>query len=186
MLIGPPAVGKLTVAEELGRRTGFKVFHNHLTQDLAKELYPAFDETRFGLVEELRLVTVKYAAEHGTDLIHTFAHSGSSADDKFLDVMIDAVEQRGGRVRLVQLTASHDDLTARIANPSRQRFHKLTDSAILQEKLAAGVWLPSLDGKDALVINTSEISPAGAARQIVEHFALATRATQHDFGRELR
>ncbi len=32
-LYGPPAVGKLTVATELQRLTGFRLFHNHLTVD---------------------------------------------------------------------------------------------------------------------------------------------------------
>jgi len=30
-IYGPPAVGKLTVANALAKVTGFKVFHNHLT-----------------------------------------------------------------------------------------------------------------------------------------------------------
>ncbi len=42
-LYGPPAVGKLTIATELARRTGFKVFHNHLSIDCVK---PVFDSAR--------------------------------------------------------------------------------------------------------------------------------------------
>ena len=34
ILYGPPGVGKLTVGRELAARTGFKLFHNHLTVDL--------------------------------------------------------------------------------------------------------------------------------------------------------
>ena len=37
---GAPAAGKLTIANELGRLTGFKVFHNHLSIDCVK---PVFD-----------------------------------------------------------------------------------------------------------------------------------------------
>lgn len=32
-LYGPPAVGKLTVANLVSERTGFRVLHNHLTID---------------------------------------------------------------------------------------------------------------------------------------------------------
>jgi shikimate kinase len=28
-IVGPPAVGKMTVGAELARRTGFQLFHNH-------------------------------------------------------------------------------------------------------------------------------------------------------------
>jgi replication-associated recombination protein RarA len=34
LLYGPPAVGKLTIAKEIARLTGFKLFHAHLTSDL--------------------------------------------------------------------------------------------------------------------------------------------------------
>ena len=33
VLHGPPAVGKLTVARELARLTGWRLFHNHLVVD---------------------------------------------------------------------------------------------------------------------------------------------------------
>jgi tRNA uridine 5-carbamoylmethylation protein Kti12 len=38
-LHGAPAVGKLTVARELSALTGFRLFHNHLTVDLATSLF---------------------------------------------------------------------------------------------------------------------------------------------------
>ena len=31
MLFGPPAVGKMTVGREIARRTGYKLFHNHMS-----------------------------------------------------------------------------------------------------------------------------------------------------------
>ena len=34
VIYGPPAAGKLTVAKELSKLTGFKVLHNHITIDL--------------------------------------------------------------------------------------------------------------------------------------------------------
>ncbi len=38
-LHGLPGVGKLTVATELAKRTGFRVFHNHLAVDLVESLF---------------------------------------------------------------------------------------------------------------------------------------------------
>jgi shikimate kinase len=29
VIFGPPAVGKMTVGQELARLTGYKLFHNH-------------------------------------------------------------------------------------------------------------------------------------------------------------
>ena len=39
MLYGPPAVGKLSVAQALAARTGFRVLHNHLLINLASALF---------------------------------------------------------------------------------------------------------------------------------------------------
>lgn len=38
-LYGPPAVGKLTVAQALAQKTSFKVLHNHLVNDLAEVVF---------------------------------------------------------------------------------------------------------------------------------------------------
>ena len=40
LLYGPPAVGKLTIAKELARLTGFKLFHAHLTSDVVEAIFP--------------------------------------------------------------------------------------------------------------------------------------------------
>ena len=36
-IYGAPAAGKLTVANEIARQTGFKVFHNHLSIDCIED-----------------------------------------------------------------------------------------------------------------------------------------------------
>src|SRR5260370_40642093 len=38
-LYGLPGVGKLTVARELAKLTGFRIFHNHLAVDLVESVF---------------------------------------------------------------------------------------------------------------------------------------------------
>ena len=45
-IFGMPASGKLTVAKELSRLTGYKVFHNHLAVDLLLSVFE-FDSRPF-------------------------------------------------------------------------------------------------------------------------------------------
>lgn len=45
IIFGPQAVGKMTVGEELQKKTGLKLFHNHMTIDLLLQLFP-YDEAR--------------------------------------------------------------------------------------------------------------------------------------------
>src|SRR5687767_3142913 len=39
-IVGPPAVGKMTVGHALAERTGLKLLHNHHTIDLALRFFP--------------------------------------------------------------------------------------------------------------------------------------------------
>ena len=39
MILGGQAVGKMTVGEELEKQTQFKLFHNHMTVELANHFY---------------------------------------------------------------------------------------------------------------------------------------------------
>ncbi len=53
LLTGPPAVGKMTVGRHLADKTGLKLFHNHMSLELA---YHFFD---FG-TPELKPFDLKY------------------------------------------------------------------------------------------------------------------------------
>ena len=39
IIFGPHAVGKMTVGQELARRTGLKLFHNHMTIEVVSDLF---------------------------------------------------------------------------------------------------------------------------------------------------
>ncbi len=66
---GAPAVGKLTVARELARLTGFKVFHNHLSIDCIEPIFDFGTPSFFRLIELIRAETVAEAARENVNLI---------------------------------------------------------------------------------------------------------------------
>ena len=47
VLHGPPGAGKLTLAKRLKSALGYNVLHNHLSVDLALEVYPEFGQDDF-------------------------------------------------------------------------------------------------------------------------------------------
>jgi tRNA uridine 5-carbamoylmethylation protein Kti12 len=71
-IYGPPAVGKLTVATELAKLTGFKLFDNHVSIDFVKSVFEYGTRQYWKLIEEYRISMFKQAAKHGIDTIFTF------------------------------------------------------------------------------------------------------------------
>lgn len=63
LIHGPPGVGKLAVAKELSKLTGFKMFHNHLTCDYVESIFSNTDKNFWKLISKIRLLMVKNAVE---------------------------------------------------------------------------------------------------------------------------
>ncbi|HET9923983.1 MAG TPA: hypothetical protein VFS98_07675 [Methylomirabilota bacterium] len=61
---GAPGVGKLTTARALAALTGFRVFHNHLTFDLAKAIFDFPTPPFVRLAAAVRLATREGAGPH--------------------------------------------------------------------------------------------------------------------------
>jgi len=40
IIFGPPAIGKMTVGQELSKITGLKLLHNHISLELANQFFP--------------------------------------------------------------------------------------------------------------------------------------------------
>lgn len=171
LIYGPPAAGKLTVARELAKQTGFKLFHNHLTIDLALELEPERTPERFELVRMLREAVFTWAAEKDINLIFTFVHA-SGIDDEWLHKVDGIITKAGGTVCPVQLIPPHETLFQRLNEASRQNSSKLTNSAELSKSLDKYELYEPVKLEQNLVIDNSELSPQKVAEEIIAHYSL--------------
>ena len=70
-IYGPPGVGKLTVATEVARRTGYKLFHNHLSIAVIEPVFEFGTETFWRLVHRIREDVIESAAQDGVDIVYT-------------------------------------------------------------------------------------------------------------------
>jgi chloramphenicol 3-O-phosphotransferase len=176
-LYGPPASGKLTVAERLAELTGFPLFDNHLTVNVLRTIFPFGSSPFIDAVHRVRRDVFEVAADAGVSLIYTNSSAWAGPDGRtrfaaFAESVRALAEERGGQVLFVRLTASQAALEERLANESRQAREKLVDTERLRE-LLADLDLSSLHPDD-LVIDTEKIGPDEAARLIAE---LAARVT---------
>ena len=125
MLYGPPAVGKLSVAQALAARTGFRVLHNHLLINLSGALFEFGGAQHRVFVRHLRdisLETARAANVPGVILTYVYARDR----DAYILDLCDRAEAQGDAVYLVQLSCKQEALEARVTEPSRSAFDKLT------------------------------------------------------------
>ena len=171
-IYGAPAVGKLTTAKALAALTGFKLFHNHLTFDLAHALFdfpsPPFSE----LSEKVRLAAFEAAARAKLPgLIFTFVYAAPQ-DDRFVAKVIETVEKEQGEIHFVRLhcdAAAHEQ---RVLAPERKAFGKITSVEHLRGAQARWNFNAAVPLRESFEIDNSAMSAELAARRIAERFSL--------------
>ena len=172
-LHGLPGVGKLTVARELAKLTGYKLFHNHLAVDTVEAVFE-FGSQPFVELREMIWLTMfsRAAEEHLAGLIFTFAYDRTVRGD-FIEETRRVVETRGGRVSFVELRCSAEELERRIEQPSRREFGKLNSVARFRELKEAEAFVVPRIPATGLVVETDGVSAAEAAETIVRRLGTA-------------
>lgn len=182
VLVGPPAVGKMTVGHELAMRTGLRLFHNHHTIDLVLRFF-AFGTPPFHrLVGEFRRrMFEEVAASELPGLIFTYVWAFDHATDAAaVESYVAPFRARGGRVVFVELEATQEERLRRNETPFRlaekpfkrdlaaSRARLLADDAAYQLNSQG-----AFDARDDyLRLNTTTLSAAAVAEHVIAHFGL--------------
>jgi hypothetical protein len=167
-LYGMPATGKLTVAQELAKLSGYKLFHNHLVVDLLLSTFE-FGSTPFvELREQIWLSVFDQACRSRLEgMIFTF-NPETSVRPGFVAQTIETVSAGGGEVIFVELVCPLEELKQRIGSPSRLNYRKLSSLSLFETLQAAGEFDTAHMPPPALTIDTSRNSPLEAATQICD------------------
>ena len=164
----------------MARRTGFKLFHNHMTIDLVLNFFP-FGHPQFGkLVGEFRRrIFEEVAASQLPGLIFTYVWALEDPGDKdFVDQSCAIFRRHGARVYFVELEATQSERLER--NRSAFRLaHKPSKRDIGQSEanLLATDEKYKLNSTDDFFyydcyvkIDNTELSAADTAQRIIETF----------------
>ena len=172
LLVGPPAVGKLSVARELGRRTGALVVDNHLINNpvfvpMGLHSGEGVDITATdALRRRVWEVVLEAAAQAPPMLSHVMTNwlSDDPENAAHVERLRDLARTRGARFVPVWLSAQEEALLARVDAPGRAERGKLTDPELLAQILAVPV-LPA--PADALHLDLTERTPKEAVTELL-------------------
>src|SRR5215472_5070159 len=181
-VVGPPAVGKMSVGQAITERTGLRLFHNHIAIELALRYFdfgtPAFHRID-GAIR--RLVTEEVAASDLPGLVFTYVWAFNVPEDQaVVEGYAKPFRERGARVLFIELEAARAERLRRIAGASRlaekpsrrdlgaARRDLLDDDARYQ--LNSGGKFD--ERQDYLRINNTLLTPGEVAERVIEHFAL--------------
>jgi hypothetical protein len=169
-IYGPPAVGKLTVAEQLAALTGYALFPNHLTFNAVAAVVPPSSQSFEPTLNRVRLLLLAEAISGGKDVIFTNNSAWGGVDARgrfaaFVAATRETVQGAGGRTLFVHLHASLEVLESRVVCESRESHGKFRDVGALRRLLEGYEEGPLED--DHLSVDTSSAPPADVARLIL-------------------
>ncbi|GAB7040823.1 MULTISPECIES: AAA family ATPase [Catenuloplanes] len=183
-ILGPPAVGKMTVGAEIAARTGLRLFHNHLAIEPVLRFFP-FGSAPFGrLVGRFRRDLIEeVAASDLPGLIFTFVWAYDlPEDEQSVRDFAEPFHRRGGRVHYVELQASQEERLRRSAGESRlaeKPSRRDLDTARRQLVELDERYRLNSDGRfdgraDYLRIDNTHLEPSDVADRVIAHFNLPT------------
>ena len=185
VIFGPPAVGKMTVGEEINKLTGIPVFHNHLSIEPVLRFFPFGSPPFRRLVDGFRRQLIEEVSNSDLPgLIFTFVWSLKMKSDlAFLEDICQVFIDKGAEVDFIELKASLD-----------QRLHRnRTEDRLLEKPSKRNVerseaQLLELEGKHQLnsngsipvdyrhiVIDNTHRSPQDVANEIVDRLNISRR-----------
>jgi chloramphenicol 3-O-phosphotransferase len=171
IIYGSEASGKLSVAKQLAELTNLRLFHNHVSIDVAKVLFNYGEADYDQLLWKIRLLVFETAAQKNVPgLIFTWAYSHPDFQP-LLDRLLRTLKPYEVETQFVYLKCSQVALESRVQSVDRiiaGKIHTI-DQLHKQQQRKHHAEIP---GTDSLVIDNTNLSPPEAATLIAEKLTL--------------
>jgi hypothetical protein len=177
LLHGAPACGKLTTARALAEVHPTVILHNHLTFNLAAELFEIGDSRLLDLHRELRLVMLRHAlaetpagAVPVPDITLTLVYSEPETVDSLAEIVA-LIEAAGADLRPFYLQCNDANLLSRVASDERESEGKLHSAERLSDLLRTHDY-PPLPHPKTRIINNDDRSAESVALEIAQNLSV--------------
>ena len=182
LIFGPPASGKMTVGQVLSDRTGFRLFHNHMSIELVNQFFD-FGTPEFTRLDDLiRLAIFREVAQSELPgLIFTLVWDLNDPEDhEYVDQIMQIFQDTGAQVHLVELKTSLEERLKRNKHPHRlahkpsKRNLENSEKNLLQSEKVnrMNTREGELSNFRILRIDNTFKTPEETARVIVKHYDL--------------
>jgi len=182
VIIGPQAVGKMTVGHELEKITGLKLFHNHMPIEFVTPFFNYGTPTGKKLVKTIREEIFKEIASSDQEgLIFTyvwfFDHPG---DWEYLESLVKIFKEKNAEIYYIELEATAEERIRRNKTPHRLE-HKPTKRNLewSENEVKKSIETRRMNSKEGeikeknyLRIDNTNLEPDEVAKIIKEKFNL--------------
>lgn len=185
IILGPHAVGKMTVGQELAKITPLRLFHNHMSIELTRKLFD-HGEPEWQILNQAirRTVFELFAKGDFPGLIFTYMFAFDEPSEyEYIANLIELFESNGAKCHVVELTADFDERLERNKSANRL-YHKeskrdLAWSEREMRKTSERHRLNSFEGEalpfgSYLKIDNTELSAEVVAKMIKEHWGIGS------------
>lgn len=170
-IYGPPATGKLTVAQELQKLTNYKIMHNHLAGDFVSSVIKFNSKAFKDFSIKIRLDLFELAAKQKIKgIISTFVYS-PGIGDVFIKKLIKVLSKYKSEIFFVHLTCDKKELEKRVRETSRKKYKKVNKINDLKNWLKKYDFYKPITYVESLQIDNTKMTPKKVAEKIKMHLS---------------
>ena len=120
VIIGPQAVGKMTIGEKLKEKIGYTLMTNHDSIEIAIKIFSSNKDAKLKLKSKIREDVFNICLENNISIIFTFVVYFNTNDDiLYLNELKNKFEKTGGHFYLIELEADLQTRLERNKTPHR-------------------------------------------------------------------
>ena len=181
---GPQAVGKMTVAESIKDKTGYKLMVNHDSIEVSDKIFDRGTAAQKELSKMIREAAFGLAIKHDINMIFTFVTAYDYPGDiEYLNNLRRMFESTGGNFYFVELSADLQTRLERNITPHRlEQKESKKDIERSQRDLLETMKKYRLNSNEGeticpnhLKIDNSNLSPEEVANIVTNHFGIPTK-----------